>query len=97
MNNLTGYALGIEPGQPDAGRMPAVEANESAVTLIYTKEVTATDITYAIEQSSDLIAWVPASPVNEVVATMGTIQTIKARVPRGTEPRLFLRLRVTRA
>ena len=76
--------------------MPAVETGGSDLSLIYTKEVTATDITCAIEQSTDLVSWAPASPANEVVATVGTIQTIKAKVPRGAESRLFLRLRVTR-
>jgi len=94
--NLIGYALGLDPGDPGAGKMPEVEVSGSDVSLIYTKEVTATDLTYAIEQSTDLASWSPASPVNVIVGTVGTIQTIKAKVPRGTESRLFLRLRVTR-
>ncbi len=96
VKNLVGYALGLDPGHPAAGKMPTVEVTGSDLSLIYTRNLTATDVTYAIEQSTALSAWGGVTPVNEDLGTVGTIQTIKATVPRGTEPRLFLRLSVTR-
>ena len=73
-----------------------METSGSNLSLIYTKRTTATDVTYAIEQSTDLVSWSPAVAVSTVVNSAGTIQTVEAKVARGAETRLFLRLRVTR-
>ncbi|MBA3544318.1 MAG: hypothetical protein H0T83_07760 [Chthoniobacterales bacterium] len=66
------------------------------MTLTYFKVTTATDIQYAVEQSSDLATWTTATPSNETIAITGNVQTIKARVAINGASRLFLRLRVTR-
>jgi hypothetical protein len=95
-SNLIAYALGLDPGNPAAGKMPYAELNGSDLSLIYTRELSATDVTCAIERSPDLASWAPASPVNEAVSTVGTLRTIKAKVARETNTQLFLRLRVTR-
>lgn len=96
VRNLPAYALGIDPARPNAGQFPRVTVDGSDLSLIYTRELTATDTTCTVERSPDLLSWSPASPANEIVSTVGTIQTIKAKVPRGEATQMFLRLRVTR-
>ncbi len=94
--NLLEYALHADPLKPDAAQLPTVSREGSDLALTYTKVTTATDIQYAIEQSTDLASWAAATPVNEIVTTRGNLQTIKARVAINGASQLFLRLRITR-
>ncbi len=96
ISNLLEYALHANPFAADTTRLPTVAIEGSDLTLTYFKVTTATDIQYAVEQSSDLATWTTATPTNEIVATAGNVQTIKARVAINGASRLFLRLRVTR-
>ena len=68
----------------------------SSLTLTYPKVTTAADIQYAVEQSTGLANWTTANPANEIIATQGNIETIKAKVAINGAPQLFLRLRITR-
>ena len=77
---------------------PSVASDSTYLSLIYTKVPSATDLIYAIQESTDFVHWLPVTPVNQVVADDGFSQTIKAQVPRsdaGTGGKLFLRLRVS--
>ena len=68
------------------------------VCLIYVKTLAAIDLTYTIEQSSDLVDWTPANPINVILSDDGVIQTIKAQVPQsnaGSTGALYLRLSVS--
>lgn len=55
----------------------------------------ATDLTYTVEQSSNLTLWTTASPVNEILADNGVTQLVKAKVAINGATKLFLRLRVS--
>ena len=94
--NLLEYALHANPLTPDATRLPVIAIEGSDLTLTYSKVTTATDIQYSVEQSTDLVNWTPANPTDEIVATQGNVETIKARVAIDGAPQLFLRLRITR-
>ncbi|MEY2547304.1 MAG: hypothetical protein QOG48_2421 [Verrucomicrobiota bacterium] len=76
---------------------PRVAIEGNFLTLTYDKIVApATDITYQVEQSTDLVSWSNATTQDEVLATNGDIQTIKAKIDIGTSTNLFLRLNVTK-
>jgi hypothetical protein len=94
--NLLEYALSLDPLTCDTTGLPRVGREGNYVTLTYTKVTTATDISYVVEQSSDVSSWSSANPQNEIVSTVGNIQTIKAKVDIGASSRLFLQLRVSR-
>ncbi len=94
--NLLEYALHANPIAADTTQLPTVAIEGSDLTLTYFKVTTAADIQYSVEQSSDLLTWTTANPTNEVAATIGNVQTIKARVALNGANRLFLRLRITR-
>jgi len=71
------------------------EANQ--VTLTYWRlNVPSSDIGYEVQQSTDLTSWSAATTENQVVATAGDLQQIKATVNSSTADHLFLRLKVTR-
>lgn len=77
--------------EPQAGR----EGN--FLTLTYSKlMVPVTEVTYTVEESDDLLSWSTAITQNEIVATTGDLETIKAKIDIGTATHLFARLRVTR-
>ena len=94
--NLMEYALALNPIVSDVTGLPAVGKEGNFVTLTYSKVTTATDLTYVVQQSSDLVAWQTANAQSQVLATNGNVQTIKAKVDIGTQSQLFLRLQVTR-
>jgi hypothetical protein len=94
--NLLEYALNLDPLTPDAAGLPRVGREGNFLTLTYTKVISATDIQYIVEQSTDLAFWTMANPQNDIVSSTGDTQTIKAKVDKGTSLRLFLRLRITR-
>ena len=92
--NLLEYALNLNPKKPQSNGVPVFTVADGALVLTYTKIIDATDLAYAIDESSNLMTWTTAAPTNEILTNDGRIQIIKASVPIGTGPK-FLRLRVT--
>ena len=75
---------------------PVMGREGNFLTLTYTKLAVTPDITYVVEQSTDLNTWGPAATTDEVLPSSGSAQTIKAKVDVTGIPVLFLRLRTTR-
>jgi hypothetical protein len=96
ISNLLEYALHLDPLTPDAAGLPRVGREGNFVTLTYTQVTTASDINYTVEKSANLTSWTPANPQNEIISTVGNVQTIKAKIDIGASMQLFARLRVTR-
>jgi hypothetical protein len=90
LTSLLAYALHGNPITADTARSPTVAVENGYLTLTYFKVTTALDIQYTVEQSTDLGTWTTASPTDEIVATQGNVQTIKAKVAMNGAPRLFL-------
>jgi hypothetical protein len=100
LSNLLEYAFNSDPTKSSTTNRPYTTIDATYLSLIYTKVLGATDLTYVVQQSSDLLTWSPASPTNVVLADDGVTQTIKAQVPIPTVPpntpnKLFLRLSVS--
>ena len=93
--NLMEYALHLDPTRPSSAGSPYLEKSPASLSLIYTKVIGATDLIYAVEKSSDLIKWAPASPVDLILSDDGVTQTIRAQVPTLGVARMDLRLRVS--
>jgi len=102
INNLMKYALGLDPNKvcttltdgTNAG-LPRVSTDASTLSLTYQRDTTKTDITYLVEAGTDLTSW-SSSSITEQILSNGTIQTVKASAPRGSNPKEFIRLRVTK-
>ena len=76
---------------------PQVGREENFLTLTYARLVApSTDITYTVEESDDLVSWSTATTQDEIVATSGDLETVKAKIDIGAATHLFARLRVTR-
>lgn len=59
INNLTGYALGIDPRAPDRSRLPRLERIGNDLTLAWARNVRAA-VNISLERSLDLRLWEPA-------------------------------------
>jgi hypothetical protein len=90
------YATGSNPaaGQP----APQSATNDGAdLHFTYTKNKSATDVTYTVEWADNLTGpWSSSSVTSVILSDNGTTQQIKATMPAGTNGRRFVRLRVNR-
>ena len=82
--NLLEYAFNLNPTTGTQGSRPFAfvdPANPNYLDLVYTKFLGATDLTFTVEESTDLKSWSTASPTNVVLSDNGVLQVIKAEVP----------------
>jgi hypothetical protein len=99
ISNLLEYAQDSSPVSATSGVRPTVvlapDAGGSYLTLTTVKNSDATDLTYTVQSSGDLITW---SATNTVVLTnTSTSLVVRDSIPQSTSnPRRFLRLVVTR-
>jgi hypothetical protein len=72
--------------------------NGSNLEYLYTKNKSATDVTFTVEWSDDLVTWSTAGVTQALVpgSDNGTTQQIKASIPASIAGRRFVRLKVTR-
>ncbi|MFZ4766306.1 MAG: hypothetical protein ACOYMN_15250 [Roseimicrobium sp.] len=98
MSNLVEYATKMNPAANDVAPISATK-NGSMLEFIYTKNTSATDVTYTVEWSDSLgndwsIVGVSAPTI---LSDNGMTQQIKVTVPAGTGvARRFAHLRVSR-
>lgn len=94
--NLLEYALGMNATTMDRTSLPQPVPLNDHLTLSYVPA--ATDVTYIVEASSDLIQWSAANVELLTVANPnppGSV-TYQYHTPLSGLPRIFLRVRVTR-
>lgn len=90
--NLLEYAFDSNPRSGVAGPKPLVHTDASTVSVDY--PASRTDVTYLVETSTTLVGWTSAGVTT--TATVGKPGWRTATVSRGSEPRVFLRVRVTK-
>ena len=96
--NLLAFALGINPLNPTPAPLPSSTLLSNYLTLTYQPNPAATDLSYTVQASTDLINWSAsnvqlATPPN--TAPPGSV-TYRYVNPIGVAGRVFLRLQVTR-
>ena len=76
---------------------PQIGWEANVLTLTYWRlNVPSSELTYEVIESSDLTTWMTATTQDQVLATAGDLQQIKASVDPGNADHLMVRLRVTR-
>jgi hypothetical protein len=85
----------MNPAVNDPVPMSATKA-ANTLEFIYTKNKAATDVTYNVEWSDDLITWSTAGVTSSVLTDGVATQQIKAAVPAGGTKR-FVHLKVTKS
>ena len=106
--NLLEYALALDPTLAVAGAVPGTEGlpasdqpDPDTFSLIYRRNLTATDLEYVVEFSPDLdssngLGWFPGVVGESIVSETGDIQVIRATLDSTGMNAGFLRLRVKR-
>ena len=98
VRNLLEYALNLEPLTPDGTAQPTMTIESGYLTLSYVPKSWATDLTYVVESSSDLINW-RADDVETVdVEDREPPERVTMRYKNPVSPagRAWLRLSITR-
>jgi hypothetical protein len=92
--NLVKYALGLEPKQDSTSGLPTVTTTATDWVYIYTRPVDTTDLSYAVEVSTDLTTWTTAGVTHELVSTGAGTETWRGRYPLASAANVFFRLKV---
>ena len=95
LDNLQEYAFNTNPNAFQPGVLPFSTFDGTNLSLTYRQNDAATDVSFVVEQSTDLLNWTPATPTTTTLSNDGSTSLIKATVPVGTAQVLMLRLRVT--
>lgn len=94
VSNLLEYATQMNPTASDVVPQ-SVAKNGNLIEFFYIKNKSATDVTYIVEWSDDLITWSTAGVTSSILIDGITTQQMKATIPAGSTRR-FVWLKVTR-
>lgn len=98
--NVLKYALNLDPQVASRSGLPEVSIAPNGLTLRYNRAKRATDLSYIIEVSDDLVSWENGENEVEVVSTVDEgeteLITVRDKKPFPESGRRFIRLRVTR-
>jgi hypothetical protein len=98
LNNLFKYALGLNPTtiyNPGSAALPSVGTSTNGQYLTLTFDGVATDVTYQVQASSDLVNWSPIKTFSSSVGLAPGQQTVQDTQTIGTTPKRFMRLYMT--
>jgi autotransporter-associated beta strand protein len=95
VSNRLKYAFGLDPNLNSRAGLPFVGQSPGQLTLTYNEVLEATDLTYTVQWSTNLIDWYDTDISKQNGTNDGITQTIVASIARGTDPRKFMRLGLT--
>src|SRR6185295_11674305 len=81
LSNLVKYALGLEPKQNVTTGLPATNVVGPDWVYTYTRPSSVTDVTYAVEISTNLSTWTTAGVTHEFVSSGGGTEAWHAKYP----------------
>ncbi len=91
-SNLMEYALGTDPRAGDDSPVGfELVPEDDCITLTYRKNLAATDVTFQVQKSDDLVEWTDVP--DEPLSTEGNFQIREASVETTGFPTLMLRLK----
>ncbi|MGJ8640238.1 MAG: choice-of-anchor Q domain-containing protein [Opitutaceae bacterium] len=92
--NLLKYAFGLDPNVPSQSGLPILSTDEDSLQITYRRALSATDLEYAPEWSTNLVDWYTTDITDELISTDSGIQEIRASVSTSDDLNKFLRIRV---
>jgi hypothetical protein len=94
IENGLAYGLGINPTNPSQALLPTVSVVSNYLTLSFIPNAAATDVTYTVEASTDLMNW-SSTNVQEAFDSNPNGEAFEYNIPVGPgTPAVFLRLQV---
>ena len=96
VSNLLEYALGMNAASMDRGALPAAQRIGGHLALSYVPA--ATDVTYGVESSTDLVTWSSVDVEQVTLANPNPPESLTfwCKTPMLNSTRVFLRIKVTR-
>ena len=95
VSNLQKYAFGMNPLLASPSGLPLLGPIGTAPSVTYTQALAATDVTYSVEWSSNLLTWSTAGVSTQVLSSTATTQQIRASAPVDGAKVKFIRLNLT--
>lgn len=92
--NLMEYALDLAPQSPSTGDLPGLSTDATYWVYAYTRPTDRTDLTYAVEVSTNLADWTTNAVIHEQVSAAGAIETWRAKYLL-TSANVFFRLKIS--
>ena len=94
--NLLCYAFGMDPKQPEASALPQSAIENGCLTISFNVNPLASDLTYVVEVSSDLIHWDSGPGATSTPVPVAGTQRVKVSdlVPVSSSGRRMIRVRV---
>ena len=100
VNNLLEYALNTNPQNASSRELPTSSisniSGQNYLTLTVTKNPSATDLAYTVEVTSDLVNWFSGPTYTTTITNTSTSLVVRDNTPMSSNPRRFIRLKVTR-
>lgn len=93
--NLVEYALGLEPKSASTTGLPEVTSDATHWIYTYTRPTGTTDVTYAVEFSTNLTTWGAPGVAAVLVGTVNDVETWQAKQLLGSASNAYFRLKVT--
>jgi hypothetical protein len=95
--NFVKYALGLAPLTPATQPLVGLRMQGGGPVLLYTRPVSAPDVGYRVEASTDLTAWTTNGVTQQIAGTNGAgLQMWEGVYSGSSSPRRFLRLLLIR-
>jgi autotransporter-associated beta strand protein len=96
VTNLFERAFDGDPLVAESNLLPATDPTAPILSIVYRRSKAATDLTFEVEENVNLsAAWSPALGSETVIEEHPTYQLILHVRPINSDPRLFLRVKVT--
>lgn len=95
VSNLLKYAFGLDPHVASSAGLPVMALGGGSLSITYTKVLSATDLLYSVEWSSDLATWSAVGITEQTTGGNATTQQILATAPSGPIGAKFLRIHIT--
>ncbi|MFT6179564.1 MAG: sugar lactone lactonase YvrE [Akkermansiaceae bacterium] len=92
--NLLKYAFGLDPKVSSPDGVPIVEVSGGQAALVYTRVLSAGDLDYLAEWSSDLIEWKATDFTETILSSVGDTERVAATLTTTAFSQRFLRIRV---
>jgi hypothetical protein len=94
--NLLEYAFGSDPSVAEsASAQPTTSVSGNNLVISYYQATGATDVTFIVEQSVDMLNWSTVTAPPLVIPAGPGLNLIQVAVPLAGRPSLMLRVRVT--
>ena len=93
--NLWERAFALNPNSADLGMWPSLGSDPTFLTLTYRKSLAASDLSFQVVWSSDLLNWSATGVTDALISADAAKETRVGKVPKSTGDPLFLRLRIT--